>query len=61
MAFLEVLVYDRVAYKANEVGDAAAVVPGNVEHLAMVLGEVERIEEASMGTYVADLVVDKEI
>lgn len=56
MALLEVWVYDRVAYEADEVG-----VPGNVEDLAMALMEVDRMDEPSTGTYVVDLVVGKEI
>lgn len=50
LAFLEVLVYDRVAYEANEVGDAAAGVYGGVGHLAMVLVEVDRFDELSVDT-----------
>lgn len=56
MALLEVWVYDRVAYEADEVG-----VPGNVENLAMALVEVDRMDEPSTNTYVVDLVVGKEI
>ena len=52
MALLEVWVYDRVAYEADEVG-----VPGNVENLAMALVEVDRMDEPSTSTYVVDLVV----
>lgn len=59
---MEVLAYERVAYEENEVGDAAGGM-GNVGNLAMVhlAMEVDRIDESSMGTYVIDLVVDKEI
>lgn len=53
---MEVWVYDRVAYEADEVG-----VPGNVENLAMALVEVDRMDEPSTSTYVVDLVVGKEI
>lgn len=56
MALLEVWVYDKVAYEADEVG-----VPGNVENLAMALVEVDRMDEPSTSTYVVDLVVGKEI
>jgi len=56
LALLEVWVYDRVAYEADEVG-----VPGNVENLAMALVEVDRMDEPSTSTYVVDLVVGKEI
>ena len=56
MALLEVWVYDRVAYEADEVG-----VPGNVEDQATALVEVDRMDEPSKGTYVVDLVVGKEI
>lgn len=58
---MEVLVYKRVAYEENEVGDNDVGVPGDVGHLAMVLMEVERIDAPSMGTYTVDLVVDKEV
>lgn len=58
MALLEVLVYDRVAYEANEVGDAAAAVHGDVGHLAVVSVEVNGLDEPSVDTYVVDLIVD---
>lgn len=60
MAFLDVLVYNTVAYETNKCGDDEGV-PGHVGYLAMVLVEVERSDEISMGTYIVDLVVDKEV
>lgn len=61
MAFLEVLVYNRVAYETNKCGDNDVGVPGHVRNLAVVLVEVERSDGTSMGTYIVDLVVDKEV
>lgn len=57
---MDVLVYNTVAYETNKCGDDEGV-PGHVGYLAMVLVEVERSDEISMGTYIVDLVVDKEV
>lgn len=47
-----------MAYEANEVGDAAAAVHGDVGHLAVVSVEVNGLDEPSVDTYVVDLIVD---
>lgn len=60
MALWDVLVYDRVAYETNEVGDAAAGLHGDVGHLAVVLVELDRFDEPLVDTYVVDLVVDRD-
>lgn len=52
--------YNRVAYETNKCKDDVGV-PGHVGYLAVVLVEVERGDEISMGTYIVDLVVDKEV
>lgn len=59
MALWEVLVYNRVAYEGNECGDNEVGAPGRVGHLVLV--EVERSDKISMGTYMVDLAVDKEV
>lgn len=58
---MEGLVYNSVAYETNKCGDNDVGVPGHVGYLAVVLVEVERSDEISMGTYKVDLVVDKEV
>lgn len=58
---MEVLVYDWVAYEANEVDDDDTGVLGDMGLLTMVWVEVDRIGEPSVGPYVVDLAVDKEI
>lgn len=61
MALLEVLVYQGGVYEAYQVGAPADGVYGDVAHWAMVLVDVDRMDEPPVETYVVDLVVDRDV
>lgn len=55
------MVFDRVADESTGVVSAVAAELGDVGYLAMVLVEVDEIEEPSMGNYVVDFFVEKRV